>query len=157
MEYEQVDKELRQLGKPVNHGANYLMGEETLIDSMELTNVFKAQKRLGLPKFWTPKQVTKHLLSLFAQTYKVVSHDYPQYIKEQVRNTRMLVNAYGWTRYCFGDPIKNRSDLRALVAHLPQGTNAQALNLSVRLIFDRVWKPHYENFKMNAQIHDSLL
>lgn len=155
--YEEVDKELRQLGKPVNHGANYLMAEDTLIDSMELGNVFKAQKRLGLPRFWTPKQVTKHLLSLFAQTYKVVSHDYPQYIKEQVRNTRMLVNAYGWTRYCFGDPIKNRSDLRALVAHLPQGTNAQALNLSVRLIFDRVYLPNKDNFKLCAQIHDSVL
>jgi len=155
--YEQVDKELRQLGKPVNHGANYLMGEDTLIDSMGLDNVFKAQSRLGLPKFWTPKQVTKHLLSLFANTYPVVSHHYPQFIKEQVRQFRMLVNPYGWVRWCFGNPIKSKGDLRAYVAHLPQSTNAQALNKAVRLVFDRVWKPHNEIFKMNAQIHDSLL
>lgn len=155
--YEEVDKELRQLGKPVNHGANYMMAEDTLIDSMTLANVFLAQRRLGLPKFWTPKQVCKHLLGLFAQTYKIVAVAYPQYIREQVKLKRMLVNPYGWTRYCFGDPVKDKRDLRALVAHLPQSTNAQALNLGVRLVFDRIWKQNYENFKMNAQIHDSIL
>ena len=60
-------------------------------------------------------------------------------------------------RWCFGNPIKSKGDLRAYVAHLPQSTNAQALNLAVRLIFDKVWKPYNEVFKMNAQIHDSLL
>jgi DNA polymerase I-like protein with 3'-5' exonuclease and polymerase domains len=155
--YEQVDKELRQLGKPVNHGKNYMMGEETLIDSMGLANIFRVQSRLGLPKYWTPKQVAKYLGDLFDNVYPVVSKEYPQWIKEQVLKCRMLVNPYGWVRYCFGDPIKNKSVLRALVAHLPQGTNAQALNLATRLVFDRVWKPNSDNFKMNAQIHDSLL
>lgn len=155
--YEEVDKELRQLGKPVNHGANYMMAEDTLIDSMELENVFKAQKRLGLPAFWQPKQVTKHLLSLFANVYKVVSKDYPQWIKTQVTTFGFLVNPYGWRRNCYGDPVKSKQTLRSLVAHLPQSTNAQALNYAMRLVFDRVWKPNHENFKLNAQIHDSIL
>lgn len=155
--YDDIDKELRQLSKPINHGKNYRMGEETLIDSMELSNIFKAQQKLGLPKFWSPKQVAKYLGTLFENTYKVVWNDYPQYIKEQVLKTRKLTNPYGWTRYCFGDPVKNTADLRALVASLPQGTNAQALNLAVRRIFDEIWKSNYENFKMNAQVHDSNL
>ena len=40
---------------------------------------------------------------------------------------------------------------------MPQSTNAQALNKASRLVFDRVWKPNHDNFKMCAQIHDSLL
>lgn len=155
--YEEVDKELRQLSKPINHGANYMMAEDTLIDSMGLENVFKAQSRLGLPKFWAPKQVTKHLLSLFAKAYPVVAKEYPNWIKAEVKSKKMLVNPYGWTRYCFGDPIKNKAYLRSLVAHPSQSTNAQALNKAVRLIFDNVWKKHSDNFKMNAQIHDSVL
>jgi len=157
--YDDVDKELRQLGKPVNHGANYLMSNDTLIDSMGLPNVFKAADRLGLPKTFTALNITKHLLSLFAKTYKVVSSDYPKYIQHEVRNRGRLTNPYGFTRICFGDPIKSRQYLRALVAFLPQGTNAQALNKAVVRVFYDIWKQgdNSDNLLIHAQIHDSLL
>lgn len=155
--YEEVDKELRQLGKPVNHGCNYLMSDDTLVDSMGLENVFKAAKRLLLPKLWDARHITKHLIKLFAATYKVVAHDYPRWIQQTVKTTGHLVNPYGWTRRCFGDPIKDRGCLRALVAHLPQGTNGQALNKAYVRVFNEVWKDHSDNFKLCAQVHDSIL
>lgn len=155
--YEEVSKELRQIGKPVNHGANYMMSDETLIDSMGLDNIYKAAKLLDLPRMWSAKQISKHLLSLFHKTYPVVSHDYPEYIKHTVKTIQRLTNAYGWVRYCFGNPSKDKAALRAYVAHLPQGLNAQALNKAFRLVYLRVWMPHHENFKLCAQVHDSIL
>jgi DNA polymerase I-like protein with 3'-5' exonuclease and polymerase domains len=157
VEYDEVDAELRQLSKPVNHGATYLMAEETLIDSMGLDNVYRAASRLRLASVLSAKQVCKYLLNCFARTYPVAAHDYPAYIKDQVKNFNKLINPYGLTRWCFGDPNKNASDLRALVAHLPQSTNAQALGIATALVYERVWKPNKDNFKMCAQIHDSIL
>ena len=155
--YDEVDKELRQLSKPVNHGANYMMSEETLIDSMGLDRVYFAAKKLSLPTFWQAKKICTHLLSLFAAAYPTVAHEYPAYIKSQVAAVGMLVNPYGWTRKCFGNPTKNKQELRALVAHLPQSTNGQALNRAAVLVFNNVWKKNPQNFKMHAQVHDSLL
>jgi DNA polymerase I-like protein with 3'-5' exonuclease and polymerase domains len=155
--YNEVTKVLRQLSKPVNHGANYLMSWDTLIDSMGLENIFLAAKLTAMPKHWGARQIATHLLSLFANTYKVVANDYPRYIQTTVKAVGHLVNPYGWTRRCFGDPIKNASDKRALVAHLPQSTNGQALNKAAIKVFNNVWKIHSDNFKMNALIHDSLV
>ena len=156
--YDSVSKDLRQLAKPVNHGANYMMGDETLIDSMGLKMVYMASKLLRLPSNWAAKQITKHLLSLFHKTYPVVAVDYPRYIKFKVAKDSMLVNPYGWVRWCFSDPNKSPMALRSYVAHLPQGTNGQALNKAVVLVFNNVWKKYgQDKFKMCAQVHDSIL
>jgi DNA polymerase I-like protein with 3'-5' exonuclease and polymerase domains len=156
--YEEISKALRQLAKPINHGANYLMSWNTLIDSMGIDKVFMAAKLLNLPKRWTAKDITVHLLSLFANAYPTVANDYPEWIKQEVARTHKLVNPYGYVRYCFGNPAKNPEDLRAYVAHLPQSTNGQCLNIAVALIFNRVWKKYGQKiFKMSAQVHDSSL
>lgn len=39
--FEEVTKDLRQLAKPVNHGANYNMGAATLVETMTVKNVPK--------------------------------------------------------------------------------------------------------------------
>jgi len=154
--YEEVDDELRQLGKPINHGANYLMEFNTLIDSMGLPNIFIAAKRLGLPFTWTATNIAKHLLSLFDKAYPVVANSYPRYIQRTVKTQGRFTNPYGFTRICFGDPIKSREYLRSLVAFLPQGTNGQALGKAVVGVF-KLWRDNYENLNIHAQIHDSLL
>jgi len=61
-------KDLRDLGKPINHGANYNMGPEVLIDSMGLKKVFEAGKALKLP-FTNPLAITESLLVTFHKTY----------------------------------------------------------------------------------------
>ena len=180
-----LNKDLRQLGKPVNHGANYNMGAYVLIDTMGEKNIVKAKHLLGLPRFWTYIQVAEHLLSLFHKTYPGIKGVFYKGVVEEVMTTNMLVStawhhpwngsamddiecvnnshadeySYAWTRYCFGNPSKNKRHLNAYIAHPPQSLNAQTLNKSYLSVFhDIANNPKYApNFKLCAQIHDSIL
>jgi DNA polymerase I-like protein with 3'-5' exonuclease and polymerase domains len=155
--YGEVSKELRQLSKPVNHGKNYNMGDEVLVDTMGLELVFKAARLLKLPKNYTAKMIAAYLGKCFSSTYKVVSGVYPNWIKATVTNTRLLIGATGWTRYCFGNPLKSKMALNAYIAHPPQSLGAMLLNRAYLRIYNEVWRSNYKNFKLNAQIHDSNL
>jgi DNA polymerase I-like protein with 3'-5' exonuclease and polymerase domains len=155
--YDAVTKDLRQLAKPVNHGANYNMGPEVLVDTMGLINIFKAAKMLRLPSNYTARQVGAYLLGCFARTYKIVTNDYKVWIKYQVETHRLLRGATGWTRYCFGNPSKSKPSLNAYIAHPPQSLGAMLLNKAYVRVFNEVWIPHSANFKLCAQIHDSIL
>lgn len=62
-----------------------------------------------------------------------------------------------WTRKCFGDPENNKSDLNAYVAHPPQSLNARTLNEAFMQVFYDVALPHANDFRLHAQIHDSIL
>lgn len=160
------DKGLRDLAKRVNHGANYLMGAGVLVETMGLIKIYEAQALLKLPKLWTPKQIAEYLLGKFHETYPKLSKVFYPSVTADVVKTRLLASkathqcAYqastkGWTRYCFGSPDKNKRDLNAYVAHVPQSLNAMTLNKAFMLVFyDLAFKPE---FKLLAQIHDSIL
>ncbi len=152
-----IDKALRDLAKRTNHGANYCMGAEIMLETMGIRKVLEAQRLLNLPKFYTPVQVTQHLLDTFAKTYPIVAKDYPEWVVATVLATRMLVGATGWTRYCFKNPKDNKRDKNAYVAHNPQSLNAMTLNKAFLAVFHRVWIPHHTDFKLYGQIHDSIL
>jgi hypothetical protein len=64
-----------------------------------------------------------------------------------------------WTRYCFGSPASNKRHKNAYIAHPPQSLNAQTLNKSYLAVFNDIANnpKHSTNFKLNAQIHDSIL
>jgi len=64
-----------------------------------------------------------------------------------------------WTRYCFGDPSKSKPQLNAYIAHPPQSLNAQTLNIAWQKVFHTIAinPKHSNNFKLCAQIHDSIL
>lgn len=147
-------KELRNLGKRINHGANYNMGAYVLVQTMGPKAVREAQKLLGLPKHWDLKGVATHLLNIYSGTFPVVKGEYYDKVVAQVMNTRKLVGATGWTRYCFGNPVKNKMDLNAYVAHVTQSLNAMNLNKAFIAVFNRLaFNP---DFKLVAQIHDSI-
>lgn len=165
-----INKALRTLAKPVNHGANYNMGAGVLIDSMGEDKIWEAKVLLKLPKLWTSKQVAEHLLAQFHKTYPKIRSVYYAGVVTEVLKTHMLVSTarhdspfqipdHGWTRYCFGDPQKNKSDLNAYVAHPPQSLNAMTLNKAyLKVFYDIAIHPiHSKNFKLIAQIHDSIL
>lgn len=154
---EVIDKALRDLAKRVNHGASYLMGWAVLIDTMGEDKVREAQRLLGLPRGWTLREIAEHLLDVFTRTYPSVRIEHPDYIKRTVALNKKLVGATGWTRYCFSDPSKSKSALNAYVAHQAQSLNAMCLNLSYMDVFYKVAIPHAANFKLIAQIHDSIL
>ena len=155
--HKKLNKKLRDLSKRTNHGANYNMGENVMAETMGTKLVLEARALLGLPKNWKLNQVTKYLLDAFSKTYKVVRVDYQQWIKTTVAGTGMLKGATGWVRKCFGDPKNNKLDLNSYIAHCPQSLNAQILNDAFLSVFINVWLPNQDNFKLIAQIHDSIL
>lgn len=158
---EQLDKILRNdIGKRINHGANYNMGPGVLLDTMGIENVVKAKITLKLPASWGLLRVCAHLLSLYDEAYPDVRNlEDGWYAKcvSDVINTRFLVGPFGWHRYCFGDPKKNKHWLNAYVAHPPQNNNAMRLNLAYNLVLYNVWLPNPRDFKLGPQIHDSIL
>ena len=152
-----INKPIRQLSKNTNHGANYNMGPSVMLDTMGEENVANAKTLLGLPRFWSLVKVCEHLLAVFAKTYPRVRINYQQWVIATVDAIHSLSLYNGWTRICFGNPAKSKPDLNALVANCPQGTIAQMLNKAyVRTMYE-VWYPNQNDFKLCAQIHDSIL
>jgi DNA polymerase I-like protein with 3'-5' exonuclease and polymerase domains len=163
-----LDKILRDLAKRVNHGANYNMGPNVLVETMGLKNIYKAMSLLGLPKYWQPKQVAEYLLSCFHKTYPALQKIYYTGVVHEIKTTRMLqsrathdsdFNVAGWTRYCFSDPEKDKRALNSYIAHSPQSLNAMTLNKAFMKVFYElaINKDTRKNFRLLAQIHDSIL
>ena len=178
------NKALRDLAKRVNHGANYNMGAAVLIETMGLKNIWEAKRLLGLP-FNDPKQIADHLLAAFHRTYPKLrgpktpytEGTYYAWVAQCVLIDRRLTSrafhhtpynlknfepakyiAEGdWTRYCFGRPDKNKLDLNSYVAHCPQSLNARTLNEAFMQVFYEVALPNAVDFRLHAQIHDSIL
>lgn len=174
-----IDKPLRTLAKPVNHGANYNMGAYVLIDTMGEENIIKAKTLLGLNKFWGYVQIAEYLLEQFHKGYPNIKKVFYEGVKEEIAFTHKLVsraihypvdtvdkydeeyeaNGGAWTRYCFGNPSKSKPHLNTYIAHPPQSLNAQTLNKGFLKVFHEIAiHPEYSNnFKLLAQIHDSIL
>lgn len=178
-----LDKPLRQLGKPVNHGANYNMGAYVLIDTMGEENIVLAKQLLQLPKMWGYIQVAEYLLAQFHKTYPNIKKVFYAGVIEEILLTgqlaslawhhnwddAMIPNMWNdsykvlakpaWTRKCFADPSKSKPALNSYIAHPPQSLNAQTLNKSYLTVFNDIAinPKHSNNFKLCAQIHDSIL
>ena len=170
-----LNKTIRDLAKRVNHGANYVMTAPTLLDTMGEENVLRAKTLLGLDRFMSFLKVCEHLLEQFHRTYPGLQKVFYRKLCEEVMKTHIIQsrahhycdspdkydpqNNPAWTRYCFGNPVKNKSDKNAYVAHVPQSLNAQTLNRAWMKVFTTVaMNPkHSNNFYLNAQIHDSIL
>lgn len=170
------DKALRDLAKRVNHGANYNMGAGVLIDTMGLDKIWEAKRLLNLPHT-DPKDIAQHLLNTFHKTYPKIKGAYYVSVVNEVGTSRMLVSRAfhhteynlahfvpekyiergDWTRYCFGNPQKNKLDLNSYVAHCPQSLNARTLNEAFMRVFYEIALPNPTTFRLHAQIHDSIL
>ena len=168
--FEEVTKDLRQLAKPVNHGANYNMGAATLVETMTVKNVLKAKTlclaawegkpeqallRKQLLRCDTPVAIADFLLGRFHDTYRRLKAVWYKEIQAEIAKTGRLKNPSGFTRLCFGDPLKNKLDLNAYIAHNPQHLSVALVNRSFRKIWDELQDG--VNFRMKAQIHDSIL
>jgi len=182
------DKERRELGKKVNHGANYLMGEGVLVETMGEENIYKAGKLLGLPKNWDARKIAAELLARFHKTYPGLSGLYYPAIVSEISRTNMIaskaehklrlmryvlgcdeIESYwnldiqeqinGLVRYCFSNPLTDKRAKNGYVAHVSQSLNAMTLNKAYMLVFYTIaLNPRYSaNFKLCAQIHDSIL
>lgn len=166
-----LNKALRDLAKRVNHGANYYMGWSVLLDTMGELNVLQAAKLLGLPRYMTLRQISEYLLERFHSTYPEIKGSYYPWVVNQVKIHSLLTSqaihatrkAKGetkyadWSRFCFGRPWSSKPDLNSLVAHVPQSLNARTLNEAFMQVFYQLALPHAQDFKLCAQIHDSIL
>lgn len=85
-----LNKPLRDIGKPVNHGANYNMGAWVLIDSMGEDNIVRAKQLLELPKLWSFKQTADHLLEQFHKTYPGIRKVFYTGVVQEVLKTHKL-------------------------------------------------------------------
>jgi DNA polymerase I-like protein with 3'-5' exonuclease and polymerase domains len=167
----EVSKDLRQLSKRVNHGANYNMGEGVLVETMGEANVWKAKallletylkrsdpeakKLLAQLQLCTSlKSVAGFLLGRFTAAYPRIKGQWYGEVVQEVISTKMLTNPSGWTRYCFADPSKDKRALNAYVAHGPQHLSVELLNVGFRQIFEELQSS--DSFRLKAQIHDSI-
>lgn len=154
-----IDKTLRDLAKRVNHGANYLMGWSVLIDTMTDAKVWEAKRLLGLPSHFGLRETAEYLLAQFHKTYPTLSSVFYPGVVNDVLITSKLIGATGWTRFCFGNPKGNKLDKNSYVAHVPQSLNGMILNKAYCRVFNdiAISTEHADNFKLLAQIHDSIL
>lgn len=170
------NKKLRDLAKRVNHGANYNMGPGVLVDTMGLDKIWEARNLLKLP-FTNPLEIAQYLLDQFHRTYPQIRKAYYEYVKKEIAiHKRLTSRAYhhtdynkrtyevdsyissgDWTRYCFGNPEKSKTDLNSYVAHCPQSLNARTLNEAFLKVFYEIALKHPSTFRLHAQIHDSIL
>jgi DNA polymerase I-like protein with 3'-5' exonuclease and polymerase domains len=156
--YESVDKPLRDLSKRVNHGANYNMGPQVLLETMGPKKVAEARLLLKLPASWTLIQVCQHLLKAYETTYPEVKKDWYSDLSRNIKLTKKLVSPLGWTRYFFSDPTKSKPALNAAVAHGPQNLSVGIINKVFYQIWrDSVWGDLKGVLRIKAQVHDSIL
>lgn len=155
-----VNKAIRDTSKRTNHGANYNMTAPVLLATMGIDAVIRAKRLLKLNSSWPLLKVCEYLLARFDETYPVVRDKekgwYAKCIAD-VSTTSKLVGPTGWTRYCFGNPSSNKRDLNRYVAHPPQSLGAQQLNMAFLKVFFNIYLPNPRDFKLCAQIHDSIL
>lgn len=151
-------KDIRDIAKRVNHGANYNMGADVLLDTMGTKAVLDAQRLLGLPREWSLKAVCTYLLNRFDETYPKVRGEWYQSMVAEVRNTSKLVTPDGWTRYTFLRPEKSKLDLNAMASSKPQGLSARLVNQALKYIWRELQLKKYKGkFRLKAQIHDEIM
>jgi DNA polymerase I-like protein with 3'-5' exonuclease and polymerase domains len=150
-------KDIRNVGKRVNHGANYNMGAYVLWETMGDKEVFNAARLLDLPRNYTALQITATLLRCFNNTYPTIKGEWYGKVVDEVRNTGRLVGATGWTRRTFLEPHKSKLDLNACVAHPPQSLSVMGVNKA----FVEVWKRQISDLngriRLRMQVHDELV
>lgn len=168
---------IRNLAKRTNHGANYNMGWAVLIITMGESNMWKAGKLLGLPSYYNLKDIAMYLLKGFCAAYPrlkgrqyvvakshaagvgflIKENTYYGEIIEAVMENKILTSPLGWTRYCFGNPMTSKPALNEYVAYPSQNLNAHCLKRAVLRIHSKPELRDFKTFKLNAEVHDSLL
>jgi hypothetical protein len=155
--YENVPQGIRDdAAKRIIYGAGYNMSPPQLLRIMGESAVDKAKHLLGFPSYFTRIQVCDILLKAYDTAYPEVRGRNYEAIIATVLSTKKLVNALGWTRYCFGNPKRSKQDFNAYVAHPPANLSVGILNEGFKEIYWKVIQPNNKNIRLKAQIHDSI-
>lgn len=151
-------KPLRQLIKKIIHGSNYMMRENTFIDSVRKDYgtgpLLQAQQALGRHPKETLFTFAHYLLGLYRGTYDKLQPWYDS-TKLDLITKGKLVSVMGWTRIFFGDP-QSDTTLRAAVAHAPQNLSVAIINKAFIRLFWQLQVPSNGEFLLLFQVHDSI-
>lgn len=157
--YGEVSKELRnEVVKRIVHGRNYLMGVDTFISVATPKRLFEGMRILG--KTMELKSFGLWLLGLYNEPFPEVDEWYKEVKLEVLRSSR-LVSAMGYTRFFFGDILKDHKVFRNAVAHGPQNLNVMILDRGLwkvyqGLVLAKAKGAKIGEFRLKAQIHDSI-
>lgn len=165
--YEEVTDFFRnKVLKKIVHGTNYMMGAKTFIENATYKILFAAAETMGIqiveipkknqPKQKTMKQFATELLEVYHKPFSRIRQWYGE-LKNEIDSTGMLVSPLGHTRVFFGDISKNHNMLRGAVAHQPQNLSVTILNRGFKRAYDEIVIPSKGEFRLKAQIHDSIL
>lgn len=150
-------KEIRDLSKRTNHGANYNMTEGVMLSTMGPKHVSKAKLVLKFPASYTLKKVCAVMLGKYDATYPQVKTDWYASVQLQIELTRKLVSPLGWTRHFFGDVANNRHHKNSAIAHGPQNLSVGIINRCFYAIWHRqIYGDFNGALRIKAQIHDSI-
>ena len=153
-----LNKDIRDLSKRTNHGANYNMGDQVMLDTMGPKLVAKAKAVLKLPAHMKLKQVCAYMLGVYEKTYPRVKGLFYDEIIKEIAATSRLVSPFGWTRYFFSKPSRsNKPALNAAVAHGPQNLSVSIINREWYAIWRETVHGSLRNrVRIKAQVHDSI-
>lgn len=165
--YDQVTKEFRNLVlKKIVHGTNYMMGAKTFIENATIKTLYVAAESLGIqiveipkknhPNQKTLRQFAQSLLDVYHKPFPRIKKWYGE-LKDEIRSSGKLVSPLGHTRVFFGDIDKNHNMLRGAVAHQPQNLSVTILNKGFMRAYKEIVIPSEGEFRLKAQIHDSIL
>lgn len=151
-------KDIRKVGKTINHGANYNMGPLVLFQNMGTKAVNEARDLLGLPATWAPLRICAYLLSLFDKTYPRIRGEWQKEVTNEINTTGKLTLPTGWVRRTFLRPSKSKLDLNSAIASTPQGLSVQLVNKAFRKIFWEVQHGSHKGvFRIKMQVHDEIV
>ncbi len=151
-------KEIRDLSKRTNHGANYNMGAATMLDTMGPKRVAEAKITLKLPRHFSLLRVCQYLLDRYEATYRDVKGRWYESIIQEIENTKRLVSPFGWVRIFHGSPRNHKPHLNSAVAHAPQNLSVCVINKEwYKIWWETVYGELRGKVRIKAQIHDSLL
>lgn len=160
IKYEDVPQGLRDDAcKRIIYGAQNNMGPGQLRRQMGDAALANARTLLKLPAYYTLDAVATFLMNAYDVGYPEVRKNPDSlyaWITNCVESTRKLTSDLGWTRYCFGHPMKNKPDLNAYTAHMPQVLSVGILNEGFKDGYWKVRLRHSLNIRIKAQIHDSI-
>jgi DNA polymerase-1 len=153
--YEDVSKELRNsVLKRIVHGRNYLMGATTFIEHVGAAQLYEGARLLNY-SVKTLKAFAEYLLSLYNKPFPEFEDWYKE-IKLEVVRSHTLVSPTGYTRYFFGDIMRDHRVFRGAVAHAPQNLSVMILNKGLWNVYTQIVLKEQGRFRLKAQIHDSI-
>jgi len=133
------------------------MGPQPFIDTATPRRIYNAMKLIPNNPHRNIETFVKYLLSLYHKDFPAVRKYWKEQVSDVIQLTHKTVSPLGWTRYFFGDINKQHAVFRSAVAHQSQNLSVDLINRSYLRIYLELVLPSNGEFRLKAQIHDSIV